>query len=70
MALNICYKNNPTECTMLIHIMEAKGKYWSENSALCQGISNWKSAKHAVVDWRAAANSIFMVFFVVIHVIN
>jgi hypothetical protein len=48
---------------MFIHITDIKGKYWSENFALSQGITNCKSNKHAVVDYDAAANSIFMVSF-------
>lgn len=57
------YKHNLTDCIMFIHITDIKGKYWSENFALSQGITNCKSNKHAVVDYDAAANSIFMVSF-------
>jgi hypothetical protein len=48
---------------MFIHITEIKGKYWSENFALCQGVSNCKCNKHAVFDWNAVENSVFTVSF-------
>lgn len=54
---------NLMECIMFIHITEIKGKYWSENFALCQGVSNCKCNKHAVFDWNAVENSVFTVSF-------
>jgi hypothetical protein len=57
------FEYNLTECITFIGITDIKGKYWSENFALGQGITNQKSNKHAVVDYDAAANSIFMDYF-------
>jgi hypothetical protein len=54
------FEHNLTGCIMFVGITDIKGKYWSENFALGQGIRNHKSNKHAVVDYDAAVNSIFM----------
>jgi len=47
----------------VVHMADIKGKYWSENFALGKGITNQKSSKLAVVDYDAAANSVFMFSF-------
>jgi len=57
------FEHNLIECITFNGIADIKGKYWSENFALGQGITNHKSNKHAVIDYDTAANSIFMDYF-------